>query len=570
MLPDWFTQVRTGQIRLPRFQRFEAWSHNTIISLLETVLRGLPAGAALVLAVGDEEKFVSRPVVGAPNFDHKPTEHLLDGQQRITALWRSLHDDYDDRTYFAWSEPSDNGDVARVFGQSRWMQNGTRRPLWADDPKGIHERECIPLKLLRPGELGTEISDWCRAAVGGDRPEDLERRFAIERRITDLRQRVASYNIPFLSLPAITPPDVALDVFINMNTTFVRLTPFDIIVAQFEGRTGESLHDLVAKLDERVPALAHYIEPSDLMLEVAALREDRAPTQASYLRLDLGRLLRDWEQITTGIGFAIAFLEEEHVLDGERLPTVAVLRILAALHEHLPQLDALGNARNLLRKFVWRAFFTNRYEAAAATASFQDFRALRAILLGESVEEAVPLFDEQRYPLPGPEELIQARWPKTRDSLGRAILSVTIRAGAHDLADGATASRDQIQKREYHHLFPAALLENDGWLGGSEINRALNCALVTWNTNRTISAKEPIRYLRERVERSALGEDGIRRRLETHYIPYEELNVGNYEEFGDETARADRVRSDYEVFLKARANLVLTPMAALCRGDTPA
>jgi hypothetical protein len=214
-------------------------------------------------------------------------------------------------------------------------------------------------------------------------------------------------------------------------------------------------------------------------------------------------------------------------------------------------------------------FFTNRYEAAAATASFQDFRALRTILTGEGAEETVPLFDEERYPLPGPEELIQAGWPKTRDSLGRAILSVTIRAGARDLADGATATRDQIQKREYHHLFPAALLANEGGLGASEINRALNCALVTWNTNRTISAKEPIRYLRERVERSALGEDEIRRRLATHYIPYEELNVGNYEEFVDEAARANRVRSDCEVFLKIRANLLLTPMAALCRGEIP-
>lgn len=561
--------MRTGQIRLPRFQRFEVWGHNTIISLVETVLRGLPAGAALVLAVGDEERFVSRPVVGAPDFDHKPTEHLLDGQQRITALWRSLHDGYDDRTYFAWFEPSDAGDVARVFGQSRWMHSGTRRPLWADDPKGVQERGYIPLKLLCPGELGAEISDWCRAAVVGDTAEDMERRFAIERKITDLRQRVASYNIPFLSLPATTPPDVALDVFINMNTTFVRLTPFDIIVAQFEGRTGESLHDLVAKLVERVPALTRYMEPSDLILEVAALREDRPPTQASYLRLDLGRLLGDWEQITAGIAFAIEFLEEEHVFDGDRLPSVAVLRILAALHEHLPQLDALGNARHLLRKFVWRAFFTNRYEAAAATASFQDFRALRASLIGEGAEETVPLFDEERYPLPGPEELIHARWPKTRDSLGRAILNVTIRAGAHDLADGAAAARDQIQKREYHHLFPAALLENDGGLGASEINRALNCALITWNTNRTISAKAPIRYLRERVERSVLGEDEIRRRLATHYIPYEELNVGNYEALGDDATRATRVRADYQAFMNARATLILTPIAALCRGDIP-
>lgn len=568
-LPEWFSQIQTGQIKLPRFQRFEAWSHNTITSLLETVLRGLPAGAALVLAVGDEEKFVSRSVVGAPDFTHKPNEQLLDGQQRITALWRSLHDDYENRTYFVGFEASGAGEIPRVVGQKRWRRGDTLRPIWADDPKGVHERGLIPLRLLRPVELGEEIVDWCERAVPGDTPDDLRRRFAIQQKITLLRGDVAAYNIPFLSLAATTPPDVALDVFIKMNTSFARLTPYDVIVAQFEGRTGKSLHDLVAELVECVPALPRYMEPSDLILEVAALREDRAPTQASYLRLDLQRLLDDWEEITAGIAFTIALLEEEQILDGKRLPAVAVLRIIAALHEHLPQLDELGNARHLLRKFIWRAFFTDRYESAAATASIQDFRALRATLTDGSAEAAPPIFDEERYPLPTREEIIQASWPATRDSLGRAILDVTIRAGARDLADDATATRDQIQKREYHHLFPAALLDHDGRLDSPEINRALNCALITWNTNRAISAKEPIKYLRERVERAALGETEIRRRLTTHYIPYEELNVGNYAGIDDENVRAARIRADYEAFLEARADLVLGPIAALCNGDEP-
>ncbi len=65
-VPDWFDRVRTGQVLLPRFQRHEAWSHNEIASLLDAVLRGLPAGATLVLEVGDREPFNSRPVVGAP------------------------------------------------------------------------------------------------------------------------------------------------------------------------------------------------------------------------------------------------------------------------------------------------------------------------------------------------------------------------------------------------------------------------------------------------------------------------------------------------------------------------
>ena len=48
-LPDWFTRIRTRQIMLPRFQRFEAWSRKDVAALLDTVLRGLPAGALLVL-----------------------------------------------------------------------------------------------------------------------------------------------------------------------------------------------------------------------------------------------------------------------------------------------------------------------------------------------------------------------------------------------------------------------------------------------------------------------------------------------------------------------------------------
>lgn len=354
-----------------------------------------------------------------------------------------------------------------------------------------------------------------------------------------------------------------------MNTSYVKLTPFDIIVAQFEGATGESLHDLVAQLTSEAPALPGYLEPTDLVLEVAALRSDRSPTQASFLALDLNQLADEWEAIVAGAAFAVQFLEDERIFDRERLPTVVVVRILAALHEHLGRLDDLGNARRLLRKFLWRAFFTARYEAAAATASLQDFRALRDVLSGSASEDSVPLFNEEDYPLPGPSELKQAGWPKGSDILARAILDVTIRTGTHDLADDGVATREQIIQREYHHLFPASLLEKEGDLSQREVYRALNCALITWSTNRNISAKEPIRYLRERVEGATLGEDEIRRRLASHYIPYDALAVGNYNELTDARSRREKVRADYDRFLDERAQLLLDPIAALCAGQIP-
>jgi hypothetical protein len=53
-------------------------------------------------------------------------------------------------------------------------------------------------------------------------------------------------------------------------------------------------------------------------------------------------------------------------------------------------------------------------------------------------------------------------------------------------------------------------------LGGEEneegiADRALNCALITWRTNRTISDSASIAYLLNRAEAGVLGEDEIRR-----------------------------------------------------------
>ena len=101
----------------------------------------------------------------------------------------------------------------------------------------------------------------------------------------------------------------------------------------------------------------------------------------------------------------------------------------------------------------------------------------------------------------------------------------------------------------------------------ADINLALNCALVTWNTNRNISAKEPVAYLRERVERAPLGEDQIRSRLSSHIIPFEGLNVGGYSGIADEKERYARIRSDYECFIHSRAEAIHRVVKKLCSGE---
>jgi len=572
-IPDWFTRIRTGQVRLPRFQRLESWSHAEVASLLESVLRGLPAGAALVLEVGDRERFISRPMPGAPEPTEKPAEHLLDGQQRLTALWRSLNDLYEDRSYFAFlkeeGERDEEGREPQVIqGVGRWhrdsKKDGPKYPLWADSPVEQYARGLIPLYLLQPGDMAKRVREWCDTAARADISVSRD----METRILSLRERVSSFNIPFLSLPVETPPHIAIRVFVKLNTTSVELTPFDILVAQGEAATGQSLRDLEIDLRQRVPSLAEYVEPGDLLLSVAALREDRSSTEASFFRLNLGTIFRDWDELADGVREAFCFLDEERVFDRQRLPTVAVIPVIAALWGISPKaLDGHGQARTLLRKYLWRSFLTRRYENQSATRALQDFRGLRSILTEESPQVDVPLFNEEEFPPPSTDELKRAGWPKGREILARGILAVSLRSGGHDLADDRPASRDSVKTREYHHLFPDSLLVQEGQMAESDSYRALNCALVAWHTNRNVAAKEPLKYLRERIDKAALGEAEIRQRLRTHVVPFDPLNVGGYADEPDAAARTDKIRRDYEVFLEQRAELVGQAIAALWRGE---
>ena len=541
-LNDWFARIRTRQIVLPRFQRFEAWTHRMVAGLLDTVLRDLPAGALLTLEVGDEEPFVSRTMAGAPKNGDKIVEHLLDGQQRLTALWRSLTDNYPDRTYFVEMNSDEQEDEAsgppRTVSQGRWRKNGKLFPLWVDNPASVWERQFIPVRLLRPDpQAEEEFQGWTESATQDD-PKEWRRLYTLG---TDLRTRFAGFNLPFLSLPPTTPKETALDVFVKMNTSVQPLSTYDIVVAQVEA-AGLSLHERISELRKEAPTLEIFADPSQVVLSAGALLQDREPSKSVMLGKEFAEgLIANWDRLVSGTRRAAIFLDEEHVFDSTRIPSDAVTPLLVALWARAPDgLDGEGKARLLLQKFLWRAFLTDRYEVATNSRTFADYKFLAPRLEGKDV--GVPLiFDDERHPLPTSDDLLLAGWPKKRDRLGRAVLLISLQRGGLDFADGSPATRDSLRSREYHHIFPIALLEHAGE-EQSRIYRALNCALVTWKTNLDISAKSPSEYLQQKI--NASGEEEIRRRLISHSIDYDVIKTGNYDEFL--TARAERLLQEVQ------------------------
>ncbi|WP_199265312.1 DUF262 domain-containing protein [Alcaligenes faecalis] len=582
----WFQHIQQGMVKLPRFQRFEAWDRGRITSFLNTIINNLPVGVTLALEVAGLEKFESRYIASAdPATRGTVTQHLLDGQQRLTAFWRSLHNNYEWETFFVYLPQFDRGDIksgseVEIRCIPRWVnKHQLRMPRWAEEPSKCLERGLVPVSLLRPGDLSKSIEQWLDEAAKPLKPlptEDdaftkLEKFGEFKKgllgEITTLRERVTHFNLPYLSLPADTSKDVALQVFINMNTNSKPLSLYDIIVAEVESVAEKSLHALEASLTDKCPTAGRYGNVSDLILSTSALLQEKLPNTRGMIEMDKKQLLANWPKLERGLERMASFLDSQRVFDEARLPTNAVLAVIAAAYELIPDNgDFLAKAEKLLRRYLWSAFFTDRYENTAASRAFADFKAIKALLKNprftESELATVPALNRSEFPLADVDSLMAAGWPKAAGIEARAILAVTTYLGATDFADHKTATYDSIQKREYHHIFPDALLSE------AEIPSflALNCALITWKTNRMIGRKDPLDYLQERVQWA--DESAVRERLRSHLISYDLLSKAHYAGM-EGAALKQKLASDFNEFLRDRANMVVAAMASLTEGNNP-
>ena len=426
LLPAWLTRVETGQIKLPQFQRWEAWSHANVALLFNTVLHDLPAGSVLVLEIGNAEPFPSRVITGAPDATERTTEHLLDGQQRLTALWRGLNNNYEERTYFLVLTDDDDEETGLPYfvdsvSRGRRKTDNQRMPLWVDQPAQQWERRMIPLDMLAPGDASPgAFRSWSEQAI-----PDIQERMEITDTAYKVRNAFSTFNLPYLSLPVQTEPHTALDVFIRTNTSATPLGDYDIVVALVQAGTGQSLHDMVADTRQECPEISRYYSPEDLALAAGALLQGRTPGKSTYLSSGFGdQLVANWDRYSQGVKDAAEFLADEKIFDADRLPTDIVVPVLVAIWADAPTgPDAKGRARTILSKYAWRAFFTKRYERSTATRSLSDYNELRRHI--HDTQAPLPsIFDDDANPLPEINELVEAGWPKRKDRLGRAILAL--------------------------------------------------------------------------------------------------------------------------------------------------
>ncbi|MEU2283280.1 DUF262 domain-containing protein [Streptomyces sp. NPDC013178] len=464
------TQIAAGEIMLPEIQRGYVWKASQVARLIESLYRGYPAGSLLFWKTGQAAE-TRGAAIGIPQaLPSVMPLYLLDGQQRLTSLFRVLTDHPDAQVVFNIETEAFQNQSAATRRNKKWIK--------VYDVVGPHADV-----FAIHGELknaGLAIPD----------PE-------IGRRLSAL-QKITQRDFHMEVLHDFEYEEVA-DIFVRVNSGGRALKTTDLALATLSARTPGFLGQLEA---ESAHWANHGFGDLDVNFLIKALTLSLSTTGkrlASVAKLTAASqemVEAGWEKVRRGLARVVPLLEERLLI-----PTTALVPSLAALHplilyygQYPEGAEIDREVENGLLYWFLAATARNRYGGASDTALTQDIRML-------DTENPVSALLSNLGIREGGISVI------ARDLAGRNHQSpylmfcylAAAHAGATDWWDGGPISGgvDRSGKPQYSLVHPAAKLRNSsGKYSSTEINELANIVFVSEQTAQNIIGnRTPAAYL---------------------------------------------------------------------------
>ncbi|MBS0661260.1 MAG: DUF262 domain-containing protein [Verrucomicrobia bacterium] len=247
-----------GKLALPEFQRDFIWNPADVAELLRTIARDWPAGTFLLLE-GPQE-FACKALDGAPPVSSKPELLILDGQQRMTALYQAMTDSSDEVYYINMQDlmASDQLEDEHVKYMAKRKFSAQFSTVEKMANAGI-----APVHIIRDDK---EFLRWTRY-IGS--PDKQDKAFEVRDK---LLPGLKSYFMPCVVLPRAVPLQALAKIFETINKTGVRLDAFDLMVAKLYPHEFK-LRDRWSEAEREQPTLKAFDISGIEILKLIALRE---------------------------------------------------------------------------------------------------------------------------------------------------------------------------------------------------------------------------------------------------------------------------------------------------------
>jgi hypothetical protein len=538
-LKSLLAEAETGTLALPEFQRDFIWPTEYTASLLSSIIADYPAGSILAWRPKKVE-LQARELAGAPRLEGNPDRLILDGQQRLTALYRSLNEGKAEETYFIrlaelldeetyGLKPTDSVNWDSVI-EVKTLTAAERRARKRNPPKDPahrltdwqYDNRCYPV-------WDKNFEEWSDGLI--ERVDPSERK-VFQSALRQIRRRyiekLENYKFPVVTLTDAATLSAVCRVFEKLNTKSVGLGPFAILTAKFY-KDGISLRE---KWDEAKAKYDALRDPSELndyrgfsidpytILQIVSLISNGSPQRKAVLEdLSAADVHKHWERVVSSLNQVIEELQENcGIAHRDLLPYQAVLVPLTGAWIEMESLapEEMDQALVKIRQYFWASIFTTNFDQGAASQAQKDYKDLnnwiRNILDGGKPIKPEVIDDLQITA----DSILSATGKKK--ALLNGVLALTATLGAEELFSGVRLSPiTYVDSRiQPHQLFPKACLENGEVVSGNfSPDLILNRALIGADANKKILASSKPSVYAESMADSSFQVDRI---LASHLV----------------------------------------------------
>lgn len=567
--------LRDGRYVIPDFQREFEWKPWDIRELMRSMFLDYYIGSLLLWEAKSEDfqKLSCEPIYGYAG-KGKPEHIVLDGQQRLTAIYYALfapEKELPNRSsrfcYFIRVDRFMTEDYDEAFEYERLTQHWKR--IVANEQVQFAEH-LLPLSVLGASDfawvnwLQNYLKFWeskvTEAVSADDQTAAASARLhasnatLFSKRLLEILGR---YQISYIELDKDIGVEKVCDIFTQINSRGIRLDVFDLLNAMLKPR-GLKLKEMwraaSARLDkvetERMnvyilqvmsilcqgycsPKYLYFLMPG----QEKPIREADGSRRKEVLVASGADFEKRWNIAVDAIEEATKVLmypQEYGAISSSFLPYVSILPAFAALRAHMKttppakQLDA----RRKLRHWYWASVFTNRYSGSVESTSTRVFLDMKAWFDDDAAEPSLIAEFAQSF-----RRLDLRNEIKRGSSRYNGVFNLLVIQGARDWITGDVP---QFGDLDDHHIVP------DSWgkkhVKPGLIGSILNRTPLTAKTNRDIiKARLPNAYLPELIKGSS--ESVIRAICESHFISYTAFDILLRDPFGPD---------DFEAFIEQR------------------
>jgi hypothetical protein len=371
-LGDLLELIDSGEAVLPDFQRDFDWGEADVRSLIVTILSGWPAGSLLVMdATG--AFFRVRGFEDGPEPADPAQTIVLDGQQRLTALYQAL---YDVGGYVYALDTSVIGDDGAEGLEDAVVSY--KRGEWDSDLRDLQAQRKAQLIPLYALVSAADYFTWRDKLLATARESEKD---ALYQRLTDLYRGLLAeahkYEFPVVNIGSGLEPAAVARIFERVNRTGMRLNAFDLVVARVYDPTW-NLRDHWERARTESNLLDAFLGEDGMpVLQTIALRYEQNVRQRAVLELSRQLIRERWDDTIDAVGEALRFLLTRcGVSKAEWLPYRIMILPLAALAFDYNLEDHVKT----LRQWFWSRTFALAYDAAANTRIVADYNMLRGVI----------------------------------------------------------------------------------------------------------------------------------------------------------------------------------------------